>query len=283
MYQITKTKQLREKIIQIKNAKQSIALVPTMGNLHDGHLSLVNKAQDFADVVVVSIFVNPTQFNNAQDLANYPRTIEQDLSKLQAVKCDVVFTPNVTDMYSGQNNNVQTSVKACGLAEYLCGATRAGHFDGVVTIVTKLFNLVQPDVAIFGRKDFQQLRIIEGLVKDLLMPIKIIGIDCVRKNTGLALSSRNNLLTDEQKNKASIIYQVLQDVKNKILAKSNNFKQLEAQAINVLSQHGFKVDYFTICNALTLMQATADDINLIIATAVFIGNVRLIDNIEVNL
>jgi len=281
MRQITEVKQLRSRIIQIKNSKQSIALVPTMGNLHDGHLSLVRHAQKHADVVIVSIFVNPTQFNNLQDLKNYPRTIEQDLAKLEDTNCEIVFTPKIDEMYA-PNQQDQTKVKASSIAQYLCGAKRPGHFDGVVTIVSKLFNLIQPDVAIFGRKDFQQLRVIKDLVCDLMFPIQIIGIDCVREKSGLALSSRNNLLTDEQKNKASIIYQVLKSTKEQILKQNKDFKQLEQQAIDTLNAHGFEVDYFVICDANTLKNVTDKDDNLLIATAVFIGNVRLIDNIEVN-
>jgi len=285
MEQIKQVSQLRQTVDQLVKSGKKIVLVPTMGNLHAGHLSLVEEAQKHGDCVVVSIFVNPAQFNNPQDLQNYPRTLEDDLAKLQRLNISklLVFTPNVDDIYP-RNLKSPTWVKESSIANNLCGASRAGHFDGVVTVVLKLFNLVTPNVAIFGRKDFQQLQVIKALVADLFLPIKIIGIPCVRESSGLALSSRNNLLDAEQKKIASSLYQVLLACADQIKNGANDFGCLERQAKESLQNQGFKVDYFKICSAKTLETAnSAQDRNLLIAVAVFLADVRLIDNIEINL
>jgi len=279
MQQVNNIFKLREILSIFRQQNKKIALVPTMGNLHVGHLSLLSKAQEVADVVVVSIFVNPTQFNNPVDLAKYPRTLDDDLVKLAAANCDVVFTPSVDELYP-KDNSLMTGVRASQAAQYLCGVSRIGHFDGVVTVVSKLFNAVNPDVAIFGRKDYQQLRVISDLVKDLLFDIEIIGIDCVREDSGLALSSRNNLLTEEQRFRASYLYKQLMLSKERVM-RGDDYLQIETQAIQLLQANGFVVDYFFICNADTLRQASKQDVNLLIAAAVFMGDVRLIDNVEV--
>jgi len=284
MQQIRQISDLQQELSCQRKNGQKIAFVPTMGNLHAGHLSLVNEAQKHGQCIVVSIFVNPSQFNSAEDLANYPRTLEQDLTKLKALNLPnlLVFTPNTEDIYPSPKKYA-TSVKAAAISEYLCGASRPGHFDGVVTVITKLFNLITPDVAIFGRKDFQQLQVIKALAADLFFNVKIIGAPCVRESSGLALSSRNNLLSKEQKKLASGLYQALLKAATQIKDKAFSFDEVEACAIKWLGKQGFKVDYFKICNKQTLEDANLSDQNLLIAAAAFLGNVRLIDNIELNL
>ncbi len=273
--------------------KPSIAFVPTMGNLHAGHIALVDLAKKHVahtpkSCVVVSIFVNPLQFSPTEDLANYPRTLEADCAKLKAAGCDVVFTPSVEEIYAdfdGNNLNQTMTIAPPPIANVLCGATRLSHFAGVATIVMKLFNIVQPDVAVFGKKDFQQLFIIKEMVRQFNLPIEIIAGETVRESNGLALSSRNSYLTDAQRASAAQLNSALQGIIISIKDNNSNFVQLEQQASALLTSQGWEVDYVSIRSSTSLQAATLLDKNLIVLGAAKItnktsGKTRLIDNIE---
>lgn len=271
----------------LKN-QADVALVPTMGNLHAGHVHLVEVAKNHAKCVVVSIFVNPLQFGRNEDLASYPRTLEADLEKLQAVGASIVFVPTVEEMYpdfDGNNLNQTMAIMLPPIANELCGASRPGHFSGVATIVTKLFNMVMPQVAVFGKKDFQQLFIIKQLVKQFNFPIEIFDVATVRETTDLAMSSRNNYLTTEQRSQANQLNKVLQDIVNKIKSSENqinkfDFRSFEQAAIATLTAQHWLVDYISIRSALTLSHASSADEQLVVLAAAKLGNTRLIDNIE---
>ena len=266
----------------IKNLKaegKTIGFVPTMGNLHQGHLSLVETAQKHRDVTLVSIFVNPLQFGANEDLDKYPRTLEQDQTKLQSLNTDYLFFPSPQMMYpEGADNH--TFVEVPFLSQLYCGIDRPGHFRGVTTIVNKLFHLVQPDVAVFGRKDFQQLAIIQKMVKDFYMPVKILSVETHREKNGLAMSSRNHFLTAEQKDSAGFLYQQLQSTKDQIIQGNKDYLALEEQAINNLKQAGFKPEYFNIRTQKRLVSPTPTETKLVILTASYYGKPRLIDNIS---
>jgi pantoate--beta-alanine ligase len=265
-----------------QDRQQRIAFVPTMGNLHAGHLSLVRYARQNADVVVVSVFVNPTQFSAGEDFERYPRTLESDSKLVEQAGADVLFVPTVSEMYpSGTNES--TKVIVSGLSDILCGTFRPGHFGGVTSVVTRLFNAVQPDVAIFGRKDFQQLLIIQQMVKDLLMPIEIIGLPTCREEDGLAMSSRNGYLNPEQRSIAPHLYKTLCEIKQAILNGEKNYPILKEQATNTLSKVGFTPDYISIRDRKDLSVPTAKTPieELIILGAAWLGSARLIDNLEV--
>jgi len=278
--QIVNTVQaLRSLIHTWKAAGHRVAFVPTMGNLHAGHCQLVTAAQQHADKVVVSIFVNPTQFGAGEDFDSYPRTEAQDTEKLQAIATDVLFLPSVAEMYSP---NAKTVVSVAGLSELYCGASRVGHFDGVATVVCKLFNMVQPDVALFGLKDFQQLAVIRTMVNDLNMPVDIIGIDTVREASGLAMSSRNGYLTPEQRHIAPLLYQSLCKAREAIVA-GLDYISVEKQALSTLQNAGFQPDYFRICRSLDLAPAQQGDTELVLLVAAKLGKTRLIDNVSVAL
>lgn len=264
----------------IKNWKQSgltIALVPTMGNLHAGHLKLVTEAQAKADKVVVSIFVNPTQFGVGEDFDSYPRTEQQDAKQLAARNVDVLFLPAVEEIY---HREAQTVISVTKLSQLHCGLSRPGHFDGVATVVCKLFNMVQPELAFFGEKDFQQLAVIRTMVRDLNMPVKIHAIATLRETDGLAMSSRNGYLTAEQREIAPKLYQALCAARDAVLVRNADFSQIEQQQQKNLTNLGFTVDYFSICNADNLLPAKADDNELVILAAARLGKPRLIDNIQ---
>ena len=271
----------------LKN-QASIGFVPTMGNLHAGHIHLVKLAKQHASCVVASIFVNPLQFSPTEDLANYPRTLDADCEKLAAAGCDIVFTPSVTEIYptfDGKNLMQTMTIDPPPIANVLCGATRLSHFAGVATVVMKLFNMVQPDVAVFGKKDFQQLFIIKEMVRQFNLPIEIIAGETVREANGLALSSRNGYLTDTQRASASQLNSALQSIVNQIKNGNKDFVQLEQQASTQLSKQGWEVDYISIRSSTTLQPASALDKNLIVLGAAKItnktsGKTRLIDNIE---
>jgi pantoate--beta-alanine ligase len=266
----------------------SIGFVPTMGNLHAGHINLVELAKQHAECVVVSIFVNPLQFSPTEDLANYPRTLEADCEKLKAAGCHIVFTPSVAEMYpdfDSKNLNQTMTIDPPPIASVLCGATRLKHFAGVATVVMKLFNMVQPDVAIFGKKDFQQLFIIKEMVRQFNLPIEIIAGETVRETSGLALSSRNSYLTDIQRTSASQLNSALQGIVNQVKIGNKDFVQLEQQASVLLTSQGWEVDYISIRSSTTLQPASQQDKNLIVLGAAKIinktsGKTRLIDNIE---
>ena len=261
---------------------RSIAFVPTMGNLHEGHLKLVRKAQELCDVVVASIFVNPMQFGPGEDLDAYPRTLMADKEKLFAEGVKMLYAPTVGEIYP-EGLEAQSSVSVPGLSDTLCGANRPGHFTGVATVVTKLFNIVQPDVAVFGEKDFQQLSIIRKLVSDLCLPIDIVGVPTARAEDGLALSSRNGYLTDEQRKQAPTLNKVLQECREAIACGFDNFLELEAHAKLKLIQAGFEPDYFEIRDACSLAAVTEDTEELAILAAARLGQPRLIDNVRLNL
>ncbi|RKZ94231.1 MAG: pantoate--beta-alanine ligase [Gammaproteobacteria bacterium] len=273
---------LRTQIKVWRQQNQTIAFVPTMGNLHQGHLSLVAKAQELADKVVVSVFVNPLQFNDATDLAAYPRTLEQDIQQLVSVDCDLLFTPTSEMMYPN-GMEAQTTVSVPGMDDKLCGRDRPGHFDGVVTIVNKLFNMVQADIAIFGEKDYQQLLLIKIMVQDLNLPIEIVGSPTYRESSGLAMSSRNQYLTDPQREQAAELYQTLLTVKAQLEQGDQSFDAIQQQAIEHLNNSGFATDYVDIRRADNLEQAKAGEKSLRILLAAKLGQARLIDNIACNL
>jgi pantoate--beta-alanine ligase len=262
-----------------RQAGEKIAFVPTMGNLHAGHLQLVKEANANAEKVVVSIFVNPSQFGAGEDFANYPRTEAEDQTQLETLGTDLLFMPSVSEMYPHQ---AQTAVRVAGLSELYCGASRPGHFDGVATIVCKLFNIVQPDIAIFGRKDFQQLAIIQAMVRDLNMPIEIIGVDTVREASGLAMSSRNGYLTASEKTLAANLYLSLLEAKDAILCSDKPFSEIEQEAQEFLATKGFTPDYFSICRNQDLKAAGLEDKHLVILAAATLGKTRLIDNVCVS-
>ncbi len=281
--QITETMNvLRAQVNAWRLAKQTIAFVPTMGNLHEGHLSLVNKAKELADKVVVSIFVNPMQFDDQNDLSAYPRTVDEDVQLLTSIGCDVLFLPSADKMYP-EGMKTQTVVTVPGSDDKLCGLARKGHFDGVATIVTKLFNIVQADVAIFGEKDYQQLLVIKKLAKDLSIPVEVIGAPTLREPSGLALSSRNQYLTDDERVNASNLYLVLTQIKNKIEQGDRDYISLQQQGKAQLSSFGFAPDYLDIRNADNLNLAKPDDSALRILVAARLGKARLIDNVACNL
>jgi pantoate--beta-alanine ligase len=263
-----------------RSAQQEVALVPTMGNLHDGHLQLVKNALQHCDTVVVSIFVNPMQFGPNEDLDSYPRTLDADCSALETLGVSAVFTPTVSDVYP-RGLEQQTKVSVPGISNILCGASRPGHFDGVATIVCKLFNMVQPHVAVFGEKDYQQLQVIRLMTQDLSLPVDVVGVPTQREASGLALSSRNGYLTAEEKTQATALYKSLQDAKVG-LEREEDFEQVESQAVQQLGKAGFKVDYFSIRNADDLQPPSEKDEKWVILAAAFLGKTRLIDNLQVD-
>ncbi|MFT5311618.1 MAG: pantoate--beta-alanine ligase [Paraglaciecola sp.] len=257
-----------------------IAFVPTMGNLHHGHLQLVKEAKAQADIVVVSIFVNPLQFGPDEDLDAYPRTMQHDQAALEGLGVDVLFSPQAQDIYpSGLEQ--QTFVEVPGLSYMICGASRPGHFRGVATIVCKLFNMVQPNHAYFGEKDFQQLQVIKAMVTDLSMNLKIHGVPTVREADGLAMSSRNNYLSTTHRELAPSLYQTMGKMAEQIKGGRRDFSRLIAEHKDKLKSAGFKVDYIELRSADSLLQPGHEDTKLVILAAAFLGNTRLIDNIQV--
>ena len=268
---------LREQIGQWHREGRAIAFVPTMGNLHQGHLTLVEEARRHGDKVVVSIFVNPLQFDKAEDLANYPRTLEQDCAALEAAGVDLVFTPTPEIMYP-QGLASQTFVEVPGISSLLEGALRPGHFRGVSTVVTKLFNLVQPNVACFGEKDYQQLALIRKMVADMAMPIEIVGVPTVRAEDGLALSSRNGYLTAAERAIAPELARTMNWIAEQIEVGNSHLPSLVAQASQRLDNAGFRTDAIDIVDADTLESASAESQRLVILMAAYLGKARLIDN-----
>lgn len=273
---------LREQINQWRREGRAIAFVPTMGNLHQGHLTLVNEARSHGEKVVVSIFVNPLQFDKAEDLTNYPRTLEQDCTALRAAGVDLVFTPTPELMYP-HGLASQTFVEVPGLSGLLEGALRPGHFRGVSTVVTKLFNLVQPDVACFGQKDYQQLALIRKMVADMAMPVQIVGVPTVRAEDGLALSSRNGYLTETERALAPALPRTMNWIAEQIEAGDHHLPSLVAQASQRLDNAGFRTDAIDIVDADTLESATGESERLVILMAAYLGKARLIDNRVVTL
>ncbi len=260
---------------------ETTAFVPTLGNLHDGHLSLVRKAKEVADRVLVSIFLNPTQFDKPEDLDAYPKTLENDLALLKREDVDLVFLPTAKEMYPDGGT---THVEVGGISEILEGDSRPGHFSGVATIVAKLFNLVQPDISVFGKKDFQQLMLIQRMVKDLDFGIEIIEAPTAREDSGLAMSSRNNYLTTGQRdNIAPNLYKEMLAVTDAIQQGNHDYDSLQTIASENLEKHGFKPDYIEVRNASDLSVAGVDDKKLVVLASAWLGKARLIDNITLDL
>jgi len=274
-------KAIREELHPLRMKKKRIALVPTMGNLHAGHISLVKEALNHADVVVSTIFVNPMQFGPNEDLDSYPRTLEADKQKLLNAGNHFLLTPSVEEIYPGGMD--QTTVHVPGCTEYLCGKKRPGHFDGVTTVVTKLFNMIQPDVAVFGQKDYQQLTTIRKMVRDLCFPIKIIGLETCREADKLAMSSRNGYLDKEERNKAPALYQALEQIKLALLSGEKSHATIIKNAQQSLEGAGFLTDYLEIRDADTLERASTDSARLVALGAAFLGKTRLIDNLTLEL
>lgn len=262
-------------------AANTLGFVPTMGNLHAGHLSLVSRARGEHDLVVVSIFVNPLQFGANEDLDSYPRTLDADTAALIAVGCDFLFLPSAAELY-GDDMQASTRVQVPELGTHYCGASRPGHFDGVTTVVTKLFNIVQPDAAYFGLKDYQQFSIIRKMVDDLALPVSVHGIETAREASGLARSSRNGYLSAEQKAVAPLLYQTIKGIGDALAAGDQDFKRLIQAGKQQLQDAGLQPDYLAIANSATLRPATREDSHLVILAAAFLGSTRLIDNLRVS-
>ena len=264
------------------NNERAIAFVPTMGNLHEGHLNLMRLAREHGDCVAASIFVNPLQFGPSEDFDKYPRTLETDCAKLQGL-ADVVFAPSISEMYPAQQT---VFVEPPPVANELCGASRPGHFRGMATVVLKLLNIVQPQAALFGKKDYQQLHIIRQMVAQLNLPIRIIGGETVRAADGLALSSRNQYLSAAERNEAIFLYQTLQGLRQNILQGERDFERLQQQAVEALATRGWLVDYVAVRNQsdlqpASLVQCDLAQRGLVILAAARLGNTRLLDNVEV--
>lgn len=274
--------ELRQQLAQERQHGRRIGLVPTMGNLHAGHIALVDQARQHADVVVATIFVNPLQFAAGEDLDKYPRTLAEDQAKLSAAGCDYLFAPSEQEVYP-DGRTQQTMIEVPLVSDLYCGASRPGHFQGVATIVCKLFCMVQPDLAVFGEKDYQQLFVIRKMTRDLSLPITIQGSPIVRNSQGLALSSRNGYLSETQLQQATALIQALRRTAHAIQAGARDFDQLAEQAQDALEQAGFKRDYFVIARQQDLLPAHADDRALVILAAAYLGPARLIDNQVVNL
>lgn len=269
---------LRTTVSQWRSQQQTIAFVPTMGNLHAGHVRLMQEARKHAARVVASIFVNPLQFNDPADFARYPRTLDADAAALRAAGVDLLFTPQAAEFYPPGD---VTRVHVAGLSEILCGAFRPGHFVGMSTIVCKLFNIVQADVALFGLKDFQQFKIIQRMVVDLAMPIAVVGIDTVREADGLAMSSRNGYLSAEERARAPVLYRALCKARDALRAGEKELRAVEAQAMQALQNSGFKPEYFSVRRAADLAEADTNDNDRVILAAAWLGKARLIDNVMV--
>lgn len=272
---------LRGALRAARKAGKSVAFVPTMGNLHDGHITLVKAAKRRADVVVASIFVNPTQFGANEDFDKYPRTLAADSALLADADCDLLFAPDAREMYPDGRSQL-TTVSVSGITDVLCGASRPGHFTGVATVVSKLFNIVQPDMALFGEKDYQQLAVIRCLARELCFPVEVIGVPTVRADDGLALSSRNGFLSPEERQKAPMLYQTLSNLRTAIESGQRDYGMLTEAAQGHLAKCGFTPDYLDI-RRQDLGPAGPDDKALVILVAAKLGSTRLIDNLAFDL
>ena len=273
-------KELRAILRGYRQQGKTIGLVPTMGNLHEGHISLVRKAAEAADIVVTSIFVNPMQFGANEDLDTYPRTLIDDQEKLGAAGNTLVFAPTAEEVYPDGLTR-HTRIVVPEVSDGHCGVSRPGHFEGVATVVSVLFNMIQPDFAVFGEKDFQQLAVIRKMTRDLMMPIEVIGAPTVREEDGLAKSSRNGYLSEAERKIAPAIYQILEATAAKITDGRSDFQVLAQEAGDSLRTAGLYLDYFNIANSRTLKPATPEDRDITILAAAFLGTTRLIDNISV--
>ena len=277
--EIKKVTDLCFELAEIRKSKKKISLVPTMGNLHEGHLSLIKYAQNISDYTVVSIFVNPTQFVVGEDFDEYPRTLDSDIESISKLNVDLVFMPDTEEIYP-VNDQASIEVPVSELESIHCGKYRPGHFRGVATVVSKLFDMVKPDIAIFGEKDYQQLLIIRSLVKSLFLPIEIVGLPTVREKSGLAMSSRNNYLSQSDRQRAPMLHEciktTIKSIKNGVI----DYVYLEKEAKFFLEKAGFKIDYYSICDLDTLRAPINE--NLVILAAVWLGKTRLIDNARVH-
>jgi pantoate--beta-alanine ligase len=280
---VVHTKQeLEEQLTEWRRQDEHVALVPTMGNLHSGHVSLVDLAREHAERVVVSIFVNPTQFGEDEDFDEYPRTLERDTRRLKKPAADLIFAPDVDTMYPFGLKDA-TTISVPRITENFCGASRPGHFDGVTSVVARLFALVQPDVAIFGQKDYQQQLVIRHMSQDLNLPISIITAETVREDDGLAMSSRNQYLSDEERKRASVLYEVISEAGHKMQAGRRDYEALENESIEKLTDAGFTLDYFSIRRAQNLEIPDRDCDEIVVLAAAHLGKARLIDNTVVTI
>jgi pantoate--beta-alanine ligase len=279
MQTVTHIREVRERVSTWRRAGERVVFVPTMGNLHAGHVSLIEAAKRHGERFVASIFVNPMQFGPNEDFNHYPRTPQRDSEMLAAAGCDLMFMPDVAEIYPHGANNA-TRVEVPGISTVLCGEFRPGHFEGVATVVAKLFHIVEPDTAIFGEKDFQQLTVIRRMVADLCLRVEVIGAPTVRDADGLAMSSRNQYLTAEERALAPIIYQKLLASQAKIASGARDFRALERAETGELDAAGFRTDYFAICDADTLAPAGPDARRIAVLVASRLGRARLIDNIH---
>ena len=281
--QITSSKEeLQEQIREWRHHDEHIALVPTLGNLHAGHISLVEKARQHAERVVVSVYINPTQFGEDEDFDDYPRTLERDTRRLKQIGADALFVPADETVYPF-GHDCATVVAVPGLTENFCGASRPGHFDAVTTVVARLFALVQPDVAVFGQKDYQQQLVIRYMAEDLGLPIRIICSETIREDDGLAMSSRNQYLADEDRAAAPQLYEVLSNIGSALQSGERDFEKLEKSAIKRLEKAGFKIDYVAVRRAQNLATPDRDCDELVVLAAVHLGKARLIDNVVVTI
>ena len=277
---VTKVVAVREHVRRWRSEGRRVAFVPTMGNLHAGHVSLIEAARRYGDRFVASIFVNPMQFGPNEDFAHYPRTPTQDERMLAEAGCSLMFMPDVAEIYPSGSERA-TRVDVPGLSRILDGEYRPGHFEGVSTIVSTLLHIVEPDVAIFGEKDFQQLTIIRRMVADLCMAVEIVGAPTVRDADGLAMSSRNQYLTAPERALAPRIYQLLQAAAQRLSAGDQDFASIERTGVDALTKAGMKPDYFAVRAAADLSAPTPDTKHLVVLTAARLGKARLIDNIQI--
>ena len=279
METVTTIAGVRERVRRWRSEGRRIAFVPTMGNLHAGHVSLIELARRHGDRFIASIFVNPMQFGPNEDFAHYPRTPAQDARMLTDAGCDLMFMPDVVEIYPNGSERA-TRVEVPGLSSVLDGEFRPGHFEGVATVVAKLFHIVEPDIAVFGEKDFQQLTIIRRMVADLCMPVTIVAAPTVREADGLAMSSRNQYLTDEERRKAPVIHQLLLAAVERLRAGDRDFAAIERTGVEALERAGFRPDYFAVRRADDLGSPDAHTQHLVVLTAARLGRARLIDNLQ---
>ncbi len=282
MIVVSTVSDLRREIQNVRRASKRVGFVPTMGNLHAGHLKLIDVVRERADFTVASIYVNPLQFGPQEDFASYPRTPEEDRQALTEAGADLLFMPTTEEMYP-RGMHAQTVVEVPELSNILCGAFRPGHFRGVTTVVNHLFNLTHPDVAVFGKKDYQQLLLIRLMVSDLGMPIDIVGVDTLRERDGLALSSRNRYLRPDERELAPALHAVLREAQGKLMRGGAVFPAIEASAAEQLRKAGFRPDYVSIVRQQDLGKPSAEDRRLAVLAAAWLGRTRLIDNVEVEI
>lgn len=274
--------ELRARVRSWRAQQLTVSFVPTMGNLHEGHLALVKAARQYGDRVVTSVFVNPTQFGPGEDYATYPRSLEEDRAQLQSLGVDALFAPSVPELYP-EGTDGHTQVEVTALSSILCGASRAGHFTGVATVVAKLLNIVQPDVAVFGRKDYQQLLVVRRMVADLNLPVQVIGVETVREPDGLARSSRNAYLAPAQRGLAPELYRMLKALARALQEGESDLRGLEARGREMLLQSGMRPEYVAIRRGADLLEPRDDDTELVVLAAAWLGETRLIDNVELSL